>query len=82
MAINPGLDRKRVQGGGGVYATIASVPIVSAFVALGAFADSAGNAHFTIGSCQSAEANTYVPVFEVDLAAGVVRVLGQSIAVP
>jgi hypothetical protein len=82
MAIDPGLDRKRVQGGGGVFATIASVPLIWAFVGLGAFADSVGNPHFTVGACQSLEGNSYVSVFEVDPAAGVVRVLGQTLVVP
>ena len=82
MSIIPTLSRRRFQGGGGVYSTVSSIPLVSAYVAMGAFADAQGGAHFTLGACQSLEANSYVPVFEVDTAAGVVKILGQVLIVP
>ncbi len=82
MSINPTLYRRRFQGGGGAFSTISSIPLVSAYVGLGAFADDAGGAHFTVGACQSLEANGYRPVFEVDTAAGVIRILGQTLLVP
>jgi hypothetical protein len=74
---------RRFQGGGGLFSTVAGVPNSPyPYIGLSATADSAGNPHFTVGACQSLEGNSYVPVLEIDFAAGVVKVLGQTLSVP
>jgi hypothetical protein len=72
---------RRWQEGGTLFSTIAGAPQGS-HVGLGATADAAGNPHLFIGSCLSLEGNSFRPVFEVDFAAALVRVLGQNLIVP
>ncbi len=58
---------RRFQENGALFSTIAGVPF-SPYVGLSATADAAGNPHLFVGSCQSLEGNSFVPVFEVDFA--------------
>ena len=82
MSIIPKLDRRRFQGAAGLFSTVEGTPLVSQYVGLGAFADADGTTHFTIGACRSAEGNSYVKVFDVDVTSGIVRIAGQVLQVP
>ena len=72
---------RRFQENGGLFTTIAGGPF-NPHIGLSATADAAGNPHLFIGSCLSLEGNTFRPVFEIDFAAALVRVLGQTLIVP
>lgn len=79
--IPAGLDRKRVQENGSLFHTVSTAPD-QPHVGLGAFADAAGNPHFTVGACQSLEGNTFRPVLEIDFAAALVKINGVTLVVP
>jgi hypothetical protein len=77
--------RKRRIENGGVFVTVTADTTglgSDPHCGLGAYADATGTAHFSIGSCNSPEANTYRPVVDIDVVAGVVRILGVVLVVP
>jgi hypothetical protein len=82
MSIITKIDRRRFQGGAGLFSTVEGVPLVSQYVGLGAHADEDGTTHFTIGACRSAEGNSFVKVLDIDVSSAVVRILGQQLIVP
>jgi len=75
------LDRRRVQGDGAQFTTVATAPTMP-YVSMGAYADTAGKQHFTLGACLSLEGNSFKPVLDVDLIAGVVKLNNVVLTIP